>query len=194
MTRTNLLWALALAVILSLAYTRELRDEGVMQERERVYRTEIQRLRERGDSAIVRAHAESARATRLASLAASSVARRGRAVASTDSVVVRVDSVLPTLPDTAQAVVRHLLETVRTERLASDSAIASLSSALDASTSALRASESVVSSLQERLAVQDSLIAVLTRKAHPSFLTRVKRDAVKVASGMALMAMYLASR
>lgn len=178
--------ALAVAIALILLTDSEASDDGASLERERQWRTQVVSLRHHADSIereyqrqVVRANQQE-RAARVAEL------RRGRAVASSDSVLARLDSAVlqAASPDT------QLLATVRTawlsEREASSAVIAELWETVEAKNQALQSASSTIQSLQATLAAQDSLVAVLTRRAHPSLWSRTIRTARVLAIGAAV--------
>lgn len=141
------------------------------------------RERQRGDS--------------LQAIAAFAERRRDRAVASTDSVLTRVDSALadtlatPASTETDSAhlaqlrtLVVDLRASVLRERLSSDSAILSLSSALDAKNAALAAADSVILAQGEQLAIAARTIQALQQR--PPWYRRLVSGATKVAIGVAI--------
>lgn len=185
---------LAACLVLGYCYGAE-RADGAKRE------ARITALRHRADSldAISASRqAEYARTrSRADSLAASARVRvvyRDRAVASTDSALARVDSLLPTLPDTTARLVSTLLSTIRAERLLSSSAIASLSTALEAKDAALAASDSLIASLRSQIAASSELISEYRKLAHPSLLVRTGRFLRHAAIGAAAMAVFVMVR
>ena len=177
--------ALAIAVLLILLTASEASDDGASLERERQWRKVVASERVRGDSIEREYQRQVVRANRLEASARASDERRGRAVASSDSVLARLDSAVLQAPTDTQ-----LLATVRTawlsEREASNAVIAELWATVDAKNLALQAASSTIHSLQATLAAQDSLVAVLTHRAHPSLWSRTIRTARVLAIGAAV--------
>lgn len=165
-------WVLALAVALFL-YGREQRHAGRDMEREQVLRSQIATTTAHADSVVSQYGRERHRADSLARLIPTFVARRGRAVAATDSVVARVDSILPTIPDTLRPVVAGLLLSIRTERLASDSLVASLESTVASLQRAVVSADSALLAKDVVMRSQAAMIVVLQRQAHPPLLERL---------------------
>ena len=105
----------------------------------------------------------------------------------------RVDTVLlAASPDSLAPLVLSLRSALLTERASSDSAIASLSSALDAKNLALSASDSVIASLRSQIAASAELAETLQRQAHPSFLRRALRFGQAAAVGSLVTVVLLA--
>lgn len=182
--------ALGVAVLLILLTASEASDDGASLERERQWRQVVVSERHRADSIHREYERQVVRANRLEASARASDVRRGRAVASSDSVLALLDSALrePTLhpSDTASS----LLATVRTawlsERESSSAVIAELWATVDAKNQALAQAQTSIQAFRATLAAQDSLVAVLTRRAHPSLWTRTVRTARVLAIGAAI--------
>ena len=187
-------WLLVLTAVLTWSYGRQRARDAVADERERVLRVQITNATRRSDS-ITAAYARTrSRADSLERHARGVVVYRDRAVASTDSAVARVDTVLQSLDSASAAIVRRLTVSFQIERQLSSDAIASLTSALDAKDAALSASDSLIASLHARIAVSDSLLTVLTKRAHPSMVSRALSFARHAAVGAAVAMVWMAGR
>lgn len=169
----------------------------------------------RADSALAQYRAERRRADSVSRLVPVRIARRDRAVASTDSVLAQVDSVLSAAPTPAQGgrlshgtpsapestemdsvrqVLRRIREAVIVERLASDSVISSLQSVVEARDRALAASDSLIASLQAQVRGASELISEYERRANPSLMLRTGRFLRAAAIGAAAMAVLVVAR
>ena len=179
--------ALGVAVALIILTASEASDDGASLERERQWRRQVVSLRHHADSIEREYQRQVLRSQRLEAAARASELRRGRAVASSDSVLARLDSAVlqAAIPADTQ-----LLATVRTawlsEREASSLVIAELWATVDAKNLALSEGSKTIQSLRETLASQDSLVVVLTRRAHPSVWKRTVRTARVLAIGAAI--------
>ena len=187
-------WLLVLTAVLTWSYGRQRARDAVADERERVLRVQITGAARRADSLTATYAASRSRADSLERHARVVVVYRGRAVASTDSAVARVDTVLQSLDSASAAIVRRLTVSFQIERQLSSDAIASLTSALDAKDAALSASDSLIASLHARIAVSDSLLTVLTKRAHPSMVSRALSFARHAAVGAAVAMVWMAGR
>lgn len=182
--------ALVVAVALILLTASEASDDGASLERERQWRKVVASERVRGDSIHREYQRQVQRANQQERAARAATVHRDRAVASSDSVLALLDSALrvPTVhpSDTASS----LLATVRTawlsEREASSAVIAELWATVDAKNVALTSATQTIGQLQATLAAQDSLVAVLTRRAHPSLWKRTIRTVRVLAIGAAV--------
>ncbi len=172
------------------------RAQGRADERERALRAVVTTTLRRADTARTAYRLALRRAEDSERRVRALRASRGRAVASTDSALARVDSVLPMslLPDSLAATVRTLMATVRAERLVSDSVILSLEQTVALKDSALTAADSVISAQASVIASQVELVRVLDRKAHPSLVSRTLSFARHAAIGAAVMAVVMVTR
>lgn len=153
----------------------------------------------RADSAEVQYRAAVRRAESVARLVPARLARRDRAVASTDSALDSSPGHMPaTLPSTEMDSVRQVLRRIRAavlvERLASDSAISALMSALEAKDRALAAADSVIYSVQAQLRSASELISEYEKQTRPSLMLRTGRFLRHAAIGAAAMAVWVAVR
>ena len=196
--------ALAIAVLLILLTASEASDDGASLERERQWRRQVSSLRARSDSVQREYQRQVQRANQQERAARASELRRGRAVASSDSALARLDSAIrqaatlsDTLPvpvstetDSASRPLARILLEVRqawlSEREASSAVIAELWATVDAKNLALSHANDAIAGLQSTLAAQDSLVQVLTRRAHPSVWQRTIRTARVLAIGAAV--------
>lgn len=129
------------------------------------------RERQRGDS--------------LQAIAAFAERRRDRAVASSDSVVARVDTVaLSASPDSLAPLVLSLRSALLSERHAASVVIESLEQTLASRNAALAAADSVILAQGEQLAIAARTIQALQQR--PPWYRRLVSGATKVAIGVAI--------
>lgn len=188
--------ALALVLILGLGYCY-----GQERAARATADARIPVLQHRADSLLVTirslraAYAQSRRtADSVAAIARTALARRGRVVASTDSMLHRVDTLLARDPTSLAPIVLSLRASLLSERAAADSAIASLSATVALKDLALSAADSVIAVQQSQLSASSALVSVLRREARPSFATRAGDFLRHAAIGAAVMAVFVVAR
>lgn len=185
---------LAAVLLLGYCYGNERARNAELVTKERALRVQIDSQRSR--------RIELASAYSLAIQRADSLSRRvpvyrerrGRAAASTDSAVARVDSVLPALPDSIGQAYAELRRAVLSERLSADSLVSSLESTVSALRVSIAAADSVIASQSRELSSYASLVQVLEREAHPPFWVRAGRVARSAAIGAAAALVWVAVR
>jgi len=188
-----------LAVVLFLGYSY-----GNERARRAGQDAEIARLTVRGASEALRTDSlrrsysrAIQRADSLSRLVPALRERRGRAVASSDSAVARVDSAVAyATPDSLVPlrIAVALRASLLSERAASSALVLSLESSVSALRLAIVSADSVIASQASVIASQAALVQVLERQAHPSLLARSLAFARHAAVGAAVALVWVAVR